>query len=512
MGQKPGVVEIAGETVTDVGVDPDLAAARLAVRPEAVAARIEKVRKGGLTVRVVDAAGRPVPNASVHLAMTRHAFLFGCNFFGLNPADTSPSELAYQKEFTALFNYGTLPFYWSAFELSGGKPDYDRLQGMAQWSVAHGITPKGHPLVWHEAYPDWAPRTPDAAIPLLHARVADLVPRYKDTIHYWDVLNEANAASSHSPVNGESAWITRDGPAPVVETALGWARAARPAGTPETFLYNDYNTGQENVALLTQLQKDGKLPDAIGLQSHMHGGEFPLPDVWLDCQRFARFGRPIHFTETTVISGPRRDNPNNGYLPDWNTTPEGEAKQAEYVAQFYALLFSHPSVRAITWWDFQRPERLAGRPGGPGPQGHVPQARLHPASGPHPQTVVDRHDREVRRAGDSDPPRLLRRLRRDGHGREGPDEDAGGGSARGRPGADGDGAPAVRVPPPPVLKADGTPVPARVGTSPTPTRAGTGVRPYGEGPKNAATQAGSHWVPAPSERIRRAFSAPIPFR
>ncbi|GAJ12035.1 unnamed protein product, partial [marine sediment metagenome] len=36
----------------------------------------------------------------------------------------------------------------------------------------------------------------------------------------------------------------------------------------------------------------------------------------------------------------------------WNTTPEGEKYQAEKVAQFYTVLFSHPAVEAITWWDF----------------------------------------------------------------------------------------------------------------------------------------------------------------
>ena len=364
MGQKAGVIEVAGAALTDIGVDPALVAARQAIRPEQMRARIEKSRKGGLTVRVVDASGRAVPGAKVHLAMTRHAFLFGGNFFALNPADTSPSEMAYQKEFTGLFNYATLPFYWGAFEGTQGKPDYDRLQGMAAWSVTHGVAPKGHPLVWHQVWPAWAPNTPAAAISLLHARVADLVPRYKDTIHYWDVLNEANGAQYQVPPNGESEWIKRDGPAPVVETALGWARAAAPAGTPETFLYNDYNLGQENVALLTQLQKDGKLPDAIGLQSHMHGGEFPLTDVWQDCERFGRFGRPIHFTETTVISGPHRDNPKSETLADWNTTPEGEARQADYVVQFYTLLFSHPSVRAITWWDFSDLNAWQGAPAG----------------------------------------------------------------------------------------------------------------------------------------------------
>lgn len=363
MGQQAGTMELRGITVTDEGMDPALAQAQAAIEPAQVRARIEKYRKGRLTVKVVDKNGKVVPGAMVKIAQTRHAFLFGCNFFGLNPADTSPTQKAYQSEFTALFNYATVPFYWGAFESTEGKPDYTRLQTIAAWSVAHGLTVKGHPLVWHEVWPSWAPSDPDAAIPLLKARVFDLVPRYKDTIHYWDVVNEANGAAGQTPPNGESNWIKRDGPAPVVETALGWAREAG-KGLPETFLYNDYDIGDSNVALLTQLQKDGKLPDVIGLQSHMHSGEWPLTKVWAVCQRFAQFGRPIHFTETTVSSGPRRSNPTNVTLSDWNTTPAGEAKQAAYVTQFYTLLFSHPSVRALTWWDFSDLNAWQGAPAG----------------------------------------------------------------------------------------------------------------------------------------------------
>ena len=363
MGQAAGTVDLMQIAVTDEGIDPARAAALAALQPKAVRARIEKYREGMLTVKVVDARGRAVPGASVRLTQTRHAFLFGCNLFGLNTTDTSPAQRAYQDEFTGLLNYATVPFYWGAFEGTQGKPDYARLQTTASWGVAHGLTVKGHPLVWHEVWPSWAPIGPEAAIPLLHARVADLVPRYKDTIHIWDVLNEANGAASHTPPNGESNWIKRDGAAPVVETALGWAREAG-KGLPETFLYNDYNTGPDNVALLTRLQKDGKLPDVVGLQSHMHGGEWPISKVWDICQTFARFGRPIHFTEATVLSGPRRDNPANATLTGWDTTPEGEAKQAAYVAQFYTVLFSHPSVRAITWWDFSDKGAWQGAPAG----------------------------------------------------------------------------------------------------------------------------------------------------
>ena len=351
MGNQVGTVELSNITVTDLGINPAQTKAQAALVPAALSARIEKYRKGTLTVSVVDARGKPVRGAMVKVAQTRHAFLFGCNFFGLDPASKSPDQIAYRDQFAALFNYATLPFYWGAYEGTQGKPDTARLEAMAHYCKAHGITPKGHPLVWHQVWPGWAPKDPETAIPLLKARVSDLIPRYKDTIHYWDVLNEANGATGQQPPNGESRWIQRDGPAPVVETALSWARAAG-QGIPETFLYNDYETGASNVALLTKLQADGKLPDAIGIQSHMHSGVWPEIKIWEVCDRFAAFGKPIHFTETTVISGPARDYSYTAPNPGWNTTPEDEAKQAAYVSRFYTILFSHPSIRAITWWDF----------------------------------------------------------------------------------------------------------------------------------------------------------------
>jgi endo-1,4-beta-xylanase len=57
---------------------------------------------------------------------------------------------------------------------------------------------------------------------------------------------------------------------------------------------------------------------------------------------------PIHFTETTILSGTREAR-NNAWGP---TTPEAEAAQAEQAANFYTMLFAHPAVHAVTWWDF----------------------------------------------------------------------------------------------------------------------------------------------------------------
>ncbi len=363
-GDQSGAIEISAIRVENLGPDPNSAAARAAIAPAAVEERIRKIRTGDMRVVVLDAAGNPVPGADVRVEMTRSEFLFGCNIFMLRPDGAEPWQLAYQKEFTALLNYATLPFYWGAFERERGKPEYARLEAMARWCRDHGIEPKGHPLVWHEVWPGWAPTNPDEAIPLLRERVFAIIQHYRGLIRYWDVLNEANNAPNYADKTGEGAWIKRDGAASVVATALGWAREAEglPAGTGLaagagsekcTLLYNDFNTGEANVQLLKALQERNALPDAIGIQSHMHDHVWPLRRVWQTCEEFAVFNRPIHFTETTVLSStvsPKDvDNVPRG---EWPTTPEGEAAQADYVEKFYSLLFSHPAVQAITWWDF----------------------------------------------------------------------------------------------------------------------------------------------------------------
>ncbi|MCA9413310.1 MAG: 1,4-beta-xylanase, partial [Candidatus Omnitrophica bacterium] len=44
--------------------------------------------------------------------------------------------------------------------------------------------------------------------------------------------------------------------------------------------------------------------------------------------------------------------------------PEGEARQADEVVQFYTIAFSHPSVASISWWDLTDESAWMGAPGG----------------------------------------------------------------------------------------------------------------------------------------------------
>jgi hypothetical protein len=108
--------------------------------------------------------------------------------------------------------------------------------------------------------------------------------------------------------------------------------------------------------------RDKPLYDVIGIQSHMHAGTWTNRKIWEVCERFARFGVPLHFTETTVLSGERTWQKRRGQ--PWPSTPEGEEYQAREVVRFYTMLFSHPAVEAITWWDFSDYRAWKGAPAG----------------------------------------------------------------------------------------------------------------------------------------------------
>ena len=94
--------------------------------------------------------------------------------------------------------------------------------------------------------------------------------------------------------------------------------------------------------------------DAIGLQSHMHQGYWGEERTTAVLDRFARYGLPLHMTETTLLSGdlmPPEVVDLNDFRPaSWPSTPEGEARQAEEVVRHYRTLVAHPAVRGVTYW------------------------------------------------------------------------------------------------------------------------------------------------------------------
>ncbi len=108
--------------------------------------------------------------------------------------------------------------------------------------------------------------------------------------------------------------------------------------------------------------------DAIGLQTHMHQGYWGEEEMLAMVDRFARYGLPLHLTETTLLSGdlmPKHIVDLNDYAPEhWPSTHEGEARQADELTRHYRSLVAHPSVEAITYWGITDRGAWLGAPAG----------------------------------------------------------------------------------------------------------------------------------------------------
>ena len=318
---------------------------------EAVQQRIEKHRKADATVVVRDAKGKPVAGAEVTVKQVRHAFLFGCNIFRWGRLGDEKLEAAYRRRFADLLNYATLGFYWPSYEHQKGKPNHEYTERVARWCKANAVATKGHPLAWNYADAPWYPTDADQLRRLQMARIEDCVSRFRGLIDRWDVVNEAAHFDRGEFVRRaprHTAMWKEVGQMVFTRQCFLHARKAAPQAT---LLINDYRTDAAYEKVIRELVDPAgkRMYDVIGIQSHMHGGAWSDKKIWDVCQRFAKFSVPLHFTEVTILSGQRGW---NGPKGGWPSTPEGEKYQAENVVRFYTMLFSHPAVEAITWWDF----------------------------------------------------------------------------------------------------------------------------------------------------------------
>ncbi|MEM8679682.1 MAG: endo-1,4-beta-xylanase [Planctomycetota bacterium] len=292
--------------------------------------------------------------------------MFGANLFQFNP-EGNAVDAAYRERFAEVMNFATLPFYWSTYEPERGRPETAARLEAARWCRARGILPKGHPLIWNDQPPWVAALVPEQAERLMWARIPDELHRFAGQIDCWDVVNEATEGRKYARQRGaeylDQAYA-RLGVSGVIQRAFKSARAANPRAT---LILNDFMTGPAYPRTIEKAVRSGAEVDVIGFQAHMHAGYWGAEKLWNVCESLGRYGKPVHLTELTLVSGELMADEN----PDWETqreawpsTPEGEQRQAEQVAELYRLLFSHPSVTAISWWDFSDRGAWLGAPGG----------------------------------------------------------------------------------------------------------------------------------------------------
>jgi len=314
-----------------------------------------------VTITIQKAEGTPLANQEVTIEQTNHKFLFGTAAFDLVPL-TSGDYVGEAKEqaqeradkIAALFNAATLPFYWARFEPQRGKPITEKVKNAARWCLDHSMTTKGHPLCWHTLTADWLLTISNAEI--LQAQIARIkrdVSDFHGLIDMWDVINEAVIMPVFDKYdNGITRLCKEVGRLKTIKTMFEATRETNPTAT---LLINDFDISSAYDILIEGCLEAGIKFDVIGIQAHMHQGWWGVEKTLKVLENFERFNLPIHFTETTLVSGhlmPLEIVDLNDYkVTDWPTTPEGEERQAEQTIQYYKTLFAHPLVEGITWWD-----------------------------------------------------------------------------------------------------------------------------------------------------------------
>lgn len=336
---------------------------------------IRRHRTAEVTVTVTE-NGVPLAGREVTIAQRDHKFLFGCIGFEFLPlangelAAGSPeaAEIEHLADlWFGLFNFATLPFYWGWFEPERGRTDTKRLLAAARWFAERGCVVKGHPLAWHTETAGWLMDLSNADIAREQvARIKRDMTDFAGLIDTWDVINEVVIMPIFDKYDNGITRICREmGRIPMVRMVFDAAREANPHAT---LLLNDFDMSAAYECLIEGVLEAGVEIDALGLQSHMHQGYWGEEKTLDVLERFSRYGLPIHFTETTLVSGhlmpPEIVDLNDYQIPEWPSTPEGEARQADEVVRHYKTLLSHPSVEAMTYWGLSDRGAWLGAPGG----------------------------------------------------------------------------------------------------------------------------------------------------
>ena len=347
IGLREQTVEIGGIELANFGTTKkvaDLPFTRLgyagsepdAAWRKAAEARIEKVRKGDLTVVVKDKSGKPVRGAEVAVRMKKHAFLFGTAVSGAAFASQrfSAEDMAkYKQSITQLFNLSVMENEnkWPQWANVASRP---ATLTALDWLRDSGLQVRGHNLVW----PSWnntnvkavqdAKADPAALAKVILDHIAETTTELRGRFVDWDVINETFTNHDFMDVLGRHAMVD-------------WFKAAR-AGDPVAKLYiNDFNIvegddkpHQDDYAATIQYLIDQGAPvDGIGLQSHFPGRLTPMDDLFKRLDRFAAFGKELEITEFDIDSA-------------------DEATQADYTRDFLTATFSYPSVKAFVMWGF----------------------------------------------------------------------------------------------------------------------------------------------------------------
>ena len=310
---------------------------REAAAPWRVAAlkRIEELRTAPLTVRVVDAAGRPVSGARVEAQLVQSEFIWGTSVNEALLAQNLPDSARYRAVLREFFNTAVIESGFKSPTWNSSPQAQANTLGAFEWLQREGLRQKGHSLVWPgwqfntKAMRDLAERDPAGFRQQIEVDIRAKLDATRGRMLAWDVINEPiheRAFFAHLPADIEVQWFKLarelEPRAQLVINDYGMLNSARSPGTIELFR-----------AHIAKLRRAGAPIDAIGIQGHVGQQPRSPEGVLSDLDLMAGEGLPVQITEFDIN------------MPD-------EALQADYMRDFLIACYSHPALTGFIAWGF----------------------------------------------------------------------------------------------------------------------------------------------------------------
>lgn len=365
-------IEVGGLTLLNYGSDFDMKSlpesavtyqgreADAQWRKDALA-RIEKIRKGDLAVKVTDGEGNAVSGAKVRVQMKSHAFGFGnavnAQIIGGEPKDFPFMNKKAGKEYPVswedaekyrevlkeYFNSVTFeselrPHVWKLQQ--GADPRWQKryrvlTEGAVPWLLDNDIEIRGHYLAWgamdYNALEKEYVGNPEGHREWLWTHMDDVLTQTNDFVSEWDTINHIIAWGKHTyekeyggtEIFGEIMAEARR-LAPQAEHAINEGKVL-----PDGYKREPYKR------VIRAMNEQGQAPDRVGFMAHFGLTSLTPPEELLEVyDDFATIAPRLQLSELDVEAG------------------DDEQLQADYFRDVLIASFSHPNFVAIVQWGF----------------------------------------------------------------------------------------------------------------------------------------------------------------
>ncbi|WP_404307545.1 endo-1,4-beta-xylanase [Neorhodopirellula lusitana] len=369
LGEAGQRVQIAGVQLVNYGADRDIASLPKSTvdyqgrdkdaewRKEALA-RIEKIRKGDLTVSVVDSDGKPVSDAQVHVAMTQHAFGFGNAVnsevlgadeidFPINPKrqiivswdEAQKYRQIVQRYFDRVtFESELRPHVWKLLKSEkGGWVRKNRIftDSTIPWLMQNNIAARGHYIAWAPMDFNSVEKefvgNPEGHRAWLWEHMGDVLPETASYVTEWDTINHIIGWGKHTY---DKEYGGRQIYADIMAEARRLAPQATHAINEGMVLPNGYKR-EPYKEIIRFLNDQGQAPDIVGFMAHFGLSTLTPPEELLQVyDEFAEIAPRLQLSEFDVEAG------------------QDEELQADYYRDVMIATFSHPNFVAIVQWGF----------------------------------------------------------------------------------------------------------------------------------------------------------------